>query len=154
MVPPVLNGFAVFAPKHALAMAHAIKGGKRKVREKWPTVQPQAGGSEHLELHGASSIALRAPGAALLSVLSTCVTKQTKDIRYKCLARVNRRYSNFVLVLVLVLKTSTRRRGRGNVVIPKGFPKSMGRGGSRALWLSMLSILCHFHGLLVLQCLG
>jgi hypothetical protein len=29
--------------------------------------QPKAGGSEYLELHGAFSIALRAPGAALLS---------------------------------------------------------------------------------------
>ncbi len=67
MVPPVLNGCAVFAPKHALAMAHAIEGGKCRVWEKWPSGQPQAGGSEYLELHGAFSIALRAPGAALLS---------------------------------------------------------------------------------------
>jgi hypothetical protein len=63
----VLNGCAVFAPKHALAMAHAIEGGKCKVWEKWPSGQPQAGGSEYLELHGVFSIALRAPGAALLS---------------------------------------------------------------------------------------
>jgi hypothetical protein len=63
----VLNGSAVFAPKHALAMAHAIEGGKCRVWEKWPSGQPQAGGSEYLELHGAFSIALRAPGAALLS---------------------------------------------------------------------------------------
>ncbi len=49
-------------------MAHAIEGGKcngvGKVARKG---QPQAGGSEYLELHGAFSIALRAPGAALLS---------------------------------------------------------------------------------------
>jgi hypothetical protein len=57
----------VFVPKHALAMAHAIEGGKCKVWEKWPLGQPMAGGSEHLELHGVFSIALRAPGAALLS---------------------------------------------------------------------------------------
>ena len=56
----------MFAPKHALAMAHAIEGGKCKVWEKWPSGQPQAGGSEYLELRGAFSIALRAPGAALL----------------------------------------------------------------------------------------
>jgi len=37
------------------------------VWEKWPSGQPKAGGSEYLELHGAFSIALRAPGAALLS---------------------------------------------------------------------------------------
>ncbi len=47
-------------------MAHAIEGGKCKVWEKWPSGQPEAGGSEYLELHGAFSIALRAPGAALL----------------------------------------------------------------------------------------
>src|SRR5882757_1146547 len=29
--------------------------------------------------------------------------------------------------LLLLLNTSSRRRGRGNVVIPKGFPKSVGR---------------------------
>ena len=46
-------------------MAHAIEGGKCRVWEKWPTGQPQAGGSEYLELHGVFSIALRAPGAAL-----------------------------------------------------------------------------------------
>jgi hypothetical protein len=39
-------------------------------------------------------------------------------------------------------------RGHGNVVIPKGFPRSVGRVESQASWLSMLSILCHFHGLL------
>jgi hypothetical protein len=48
-------------------MAHAIEGGKCRVWEKWPSGQPQAGGSEYLELHGVFSIALRAPGAALLS---------------------------------------------------------------------------------------
>jgi hypothetical protein len=48
-------------------MAHAIKGGKCRVWEKWPSGQPEAGGSEYLELHGAFSITLRAPGAALLS---------------------------------------------------------------------------------------
>jgi hypothetical protein len=68
VLSPFLNGCAVFAHKHALAMAHAIEGGKcngvGKVARKG---QPQAGGSEHLELHGAFSIALRAPGAELLS---------------------------------------------------------------------------------------
>jgi hypothetical protein len=45
--------------------------------------QPTAGGSEYLELHGAFSITLRAPGAGLLSVLSTSVTKQTKHMCYR-----------------------------------------------------------------------
>lgn len=47
----------------------------------------------------------------------------------------------------------TNRRGRGNVGIPEGFPKSVGRVGSRIQRLSMLPILCHFHGLrLARQC--
>src|SRR5260370_17798636 len=32
MVPPFLNGLAVFAHKHALALAHASRGGKCKER--------------------------------------------------------------------------------------------------------------------------
>jgi len=73
VVPPFLNGCAVFVPKHALAMAHAIKGGKCKVWEKWPSGQPQAGGSECLELHGAFSIALsRARSGAPQQVWFPC----------------------------------------------------------------------------------
>jgi hypothetical protein len=75
-----LNGCAVFVPKHALAMAHAIEGGKCKVWEKWPSGQPQAGGSEYLELHGAFSIALRAPGAALLSRLGFLAGRGARGI--------------------------------------------------------------------------
>jgi hypothetical protein len=78
--PPFLNGLAVFAHKHALALAHASEGGKCRVWEKWPTGQPQAGGSEYLELHGAFSITLRAPGAALLSkVWFPCRARAQKD---------------------------------------------------------------------------
>jgi hypothetical protein len=62
--PPFLNGLAVFAHKHALALAHASEGGKCRLWEKCPTGQPQAGGSECLELHGAFSITLRARGSA------------------------------------------------------------------------------------------
>jgi len=80
VVPPVLNGCAMFVPKHALAMAHAIEGGKCKVWEKWPSGQPQAGGSEYLELHGAFSIALRAPGAALLSRLGFLAGRGARGI--------------------------------------------------------------------------
>src|ERR1700692_4074894 len=80
MVPPFLNGLAVFAHKHALALAHASEGGKCRVWEKWPTGQPQAGGSEYLELHGAFSITLRAPGAALLSkVWFHCRARSARD---------------------------------------------------------------------------
>jgi hypothetical protein len=82
MVPPFLNGCAVSVPRHALAMAHAIKGGKCTVWEKWPSGQPQAGGSEYLELHGAFSIALRAPGAALLSRFGFLAGRGARDIAF------------------------------------------------------------------------
>jgi hypothetical protein len=82
VVPPFLNGSAVFAPKHALAMAHAIEGGKCRVWEKWPSGQPQAGGSEYLELHGAFSIALRAPGAALLSRFGFLAGRGAQEIAF------------------------------------------------------------------------
>jgi hypothetical protein len=61
-------------------MAHAIKGGKCKVWEKWPSGQPKAGGSEYLELHGAFSIALRAPGAALLSKFGFLAGRGAREI--------------------------------------------------------------------------
>ena len=80
IVPPFLNGCAVSVPRHALAMAHAIKGGKCKVWEKWPSGQPEAGGSEYLELHGAFSIALRAPGAALLRRLGFLAGRGAREI--------------------------------------------------------------------------
>jgi hypothetical protein len=67
VVPPDLNGRAVSANKHALALAHASEGGKCNGVGKGTAGQPKAGGSEYLELHGAFSITLRAPGAELLS---------------------------------------------------------------------------------------
>jgi hypothetical protein len=82
VVPPFLNGCAVFVHKHALAMAHAIEGGKCKVWEKWPSGQPEAGGSEYLELHGAFSIALRAPGAALLSRFGFLAGRGAREIAF------------------------------------------------------------------------
>jgi hypothetical protein len=65
-------------------MAHAIEGGKCKVWEKWPSGQPQAGGSEYLELHGAFSIALRAPGAALLSRFGFLAGRGAREIALVC----------------------------------------------------------------------
>ncbi len=41
----------------------------------------------------------------------------------------------------------SRSRSRGNVGIPTGISKGCGKGGKPALWLSMLSIPRHFHGL-------
>ena len=34
---------------------------------------------------------------------------------------------------------------------PEGISKECGKGGKPVSWLSMLSILCHFHGLLFAQ---
>ena len=48
--------------------------------EKWPSGQPKAGGSEYLELHGAFSIALRAPGAALLSRFGFLAGREAQEI--------------------------------------------------------------------------
>ena len=44
----------------------------------------------------------------------------------------------------------SRRRSYGNVGIPAGISKGCGKGGKPALWLSMLSIPRHFHGLLLI----
>ena len=41
----------------------------------------------------------------------------------------------------------SRRSSRGNVGIPAGISKGCGKGGKPALWLSILSIPRHFHGL-------
>jgi len=80
--PPFLNGLAVFAYKHALALAHASEGGKCNGVGKVALGQPKAGGSEYLELHGAFSIALRAPGAELLSkVWFPCRARSAGDLR-------------------------------------------------------------------------
>jgi hypothetical protein len=53
------------------------------------------------------------------------------------------------LVFVLAsesLSSSWRPWECGN---PEGISKECGKDGKPALWLSMLSILCHFHGLLL-----
>ena len=70
----------------------------------------------------------------------TCVTSWTEDIRYSPLRRVG-------LDLLLLLYTKSRRRGRGNVAIPKGFPRSVGRVGSRLYGFpgfphSVISMVC------------
>src|ERR1700733_9439442 len=81
-VSSVLNGCAVFANKHALALAHASGGGKCKRRVPYPECK---GGRRRRSAQaqcGRLGCLLRAPEAEPLSVLSTCVTKQTKDMRY------------------------------------------------------------------------
>src|SRR6202042_1923188 len=51
MVPPFLNGLAVFAHKHALALAHASRGGKCK---RWgaPPLERSDSGVEGAERSG------------------------------------------------------------------------------------------------------
>ena len=55
------------------------------------------------------------------------------------------------LVFVLASQYLSRRRGRGNVVIPKGFPRSVGRVGSRLYGFpcfphSVISMACFSRG--------
>ena len=62
----------------------------------------------------------------------TSVTLWTGDIRYKSLAAAGGlKLGIRAGLLPLLLNTYSRRRGRGNVVIPKGFPKSVVRVESR-----------------------
>jgi hypothetical protein len=72
----------------------------------------------------------------------TCVTLWTGDIRYKPLAVP-------MVRVEWVLRHKSSRRGRGNVGIPKGFPKSVGRVGSRlhgfpCFPYSVISMACFF----------
>jgi hypothetical protein len=70
VLSPFLNGCAVFANKHALAMAHAIEGGKRNGEgNRPPGTEWKASESEGLHKRSAEDWgdSLRAPGAALLS---------------------------------------------------------------------------------------
>jgi hypothetical protein len=61
----------------------------------------------------------------------TCVTFWTGDIRYKSLAGLRARLKVYGWVSAVVSKYLSSRRDRGNVGIPEGFPKSVGRVGSR-----------------------
>jgi hypothetical protein len=76
----------------------------------------------------------------------TSVTLWTGHIRYKSLAVKGPRIEALFLFLALALKKTQPKRlwKWGN---PVGISKECGKGGKPALRLSMLSILCHFHGL-------
>ena len=71
MVSPFLNGCAVFVPKHALALAHASRGGKCK--ERGISHPERSGGRPKAGLHKRSAedwgYSLRAPGTESLSRL-------------------------------------------------------------------------------------
>jgi hypothetical protein len=79
-----LNGLAVFAHKHALALAHASGGGKCKGSGyRPPAAQRMARCYRVIFRRQIMGTPLaRARGRAPLSVLSTCVTKQTGDMVY------------------------------------------------------------------------
>jgi hypothetical protein len=55
----------------------------------------------------------------------------------------------FLLLLTLDTCPQSRPWECGN---PKGISKECGKGGKPASWLSILSIFCHFHGLLWNAC--
>jgi hypothetical protein len=69
VVSPFLNGCAVFVPKHALALAHASRGGKCK--ERGVAHPERSGGVPKAGLHKRSAedwgYSLRAPGTESLS---------------------------------------------------------------------------------------
>jgi hypothetical protein len=73
----------------------------------------------------------------------TCVTFRTKDMRYSPL----RWFGLCFCMFVFVCKYPTSRRGRGNVGIPKGFPKSVGRVGSR-----LYGFPCFPHSVISMAC--
>jgi hypothetical protein len=74
----------------------------------------------------------------------TSVTLWTKDLHYKSLV-LQRPWIRSLLVLHLEICQQSRLWECGN---PAGISKECGKGGKPVSWLSMLSILCHFHGLL------
>jgi len=74
----------------------------------------------------------------------TSVTLWTKDLHYKSLV-LQRPWIRSLLVLHLEICQQSRLWECGN---PAGISKECGKHGKPVSWLSMLSILCHFHGLL------
>src|SRR6266478_4386576 len=78
----------------------------------------------------------------------TSVKHWTGDIRYKSLAMVETKVLD-VAIASKYLISSSRPWECGN---PEGISKECGKGGKSALWLSMLSILCHFHALFFARC--
>jgi hypothetical protein len=74
----------------------------------------------------------------------TSVTLWTGDLHYKSLV-LQRPWIRSLLVLHLEICQQSRLWECGN---PAGISKECGKGGKPVSWLSMLSTLCHFHGLL------
>jgi hypothetical protein len=74
----------------------------------------------------------------------TSFTLWTGDLHYNPLV-LQRPWIRSHLVFHLEICQQSRLWGCGN---PVGISKECGKGGKPVSWLSMLSILCHFHGLL------
>jgi hypothetical protein len=74
----------------------------------------------------------------------TSVTLWTGDLHYNPLV-LQRPWVRSLLVLHLEICQQSRLWECGN---PAGISKECGKRGKPASWLSTLSILCHFHGLL------
>src|SRR5580692_1377303 len=60
-------------------------------------------------------------------------------------AAIKFRFRRGLFVASNHINSSSRPWECGN---PEGISRECGKGGKPAIWLSMLSILCHFHGLL------
>jgi hypothetical protein len=74
----------------------------------------------------------------------TSITLWTGDLHYNPLV-AQRPWIRPLLVMHLEICQQSRLWECGN---PAGISKECGKGGKPVSWLSMLSILCHFHGLL------
>jgi hypothetical protein len=77
----------------------------------------------------------------------TSVTLWTGHIRYSPSRWLGLgiRENLAIVIASYIPNPSSRPWECGN---PEGISKECGKGGKPALWLSMLSTLCHFHGLL------
>jgi hypothetical protein len=80
-------------------------------------------------------------------------TSVTSPLRWKGSKSGFRVFLLLLTVFLLLLTLDTCPQSRpwecGN---PKGISKECGKGGKPASWLSILSIFCHFHGLLWNAC--
>src|SRR6185312_15991519 len=84
------------------------------------------------------------PSVAAFECTGTSVTLWTEDLRYNPLEAQGLGFRRSRLLHLEICQQS-RLWECGN---PVGISKECGKGGKPVSWLSMLSILCHFHGLL------
>jgi hypothetical protein len=116
MLPPFLNGCAVFATKHALALAHASGGGKCKRRVPYPKCNG-----------GRRRRSAQAQRGRLGCLLSRARGRASQQVRFPCLARSARRCFCF--------RGRTRREGEETAT---EFLRRVGRpeeAAEAAVWL-------------------